>query len=232
MSRPGSRPSSDPVMVTARNADWCHRNRVMADRLARATGAQASGRRITRASHGPQQQHQADLGHPEGDGGQRGRVQVGDAGPVHAHHAGRVASPADQRRRRARAPGQQGSGYLPAVQRPARPGDPEHVGDQPAGPDVDPADPAGSAEAEPGQVHRGDHGGGDERGRGAEPADQRLRQRGQGGEPGEHAQEPQRVEDQRHQGADRPGADAAEGHRRGQRHPDRREDQHRAPQPD
>ena len=39
-------------MVTARNADWCQRNRVIADRLTRATAAQASGRRISRASPG------------------------------------------------------------------------------------------------------------------------------------------------------------------------------------
>ena len=52
VSRPGRRPIRDPVMVTARNADWCQRNKVMADRLASATGAQASGRRMIRASTG------------------------------------------------------------------------------------------------------------------------------------------------------------------------------------
>ena len=39
-------------MVTARNAVWCHRNSVIADRLAIATAAQATGRRIHRASTG------------------------------------------------------------------------------------------------------------------------------------------------------------------------------------
>jgi hypothetical protein len=37
-------------MVTARNAVWCQRNSVIADRLAVATAAQASGWRISRAS--------------------------------------------------------------------------------------------------------------------------------------------------------------------------------------
>jgi len=37
-------------MVTARNAVWCHRNSVIADRLTVATAAHASGRRIHRAS--------------------------------------------------------------------------------------------------------------------------------------------------------------------------------------
>ena len=189
-----------------------------------------------RAAHqpgqpGPQQQREADLGHAEGDGGQCGRVQVRDRGPVHAHHARRIAGPGDQHRGARAAGGEHDGRDLPAAQRPARPRDPEQVGDQPAGSDVDPAEPAGSAEAEPGQVCRGDNGGGDERGRGAEPADQRLGQRGQRGEPGEHAQEPQRVEDQRHQGPDRPGTDAGEGHRRGERHPDGDQHRHRAAQP-
>jgi hypothetical protein len=37
-------------MVTARKAVWCHRNSVIADRLAMATAAHAAGRRIHRAS--------------------------------------------------------------------------------------------------------------------------------------------------------------------------------------
>jgi len=48
--RPGSLPASSPAAVTARKAVWCQRNRVIADRLTVATAAQASGRRISRAS--------------------------------------------------------------------------------------------------------------------------------------------------------------------------------------
>jgi hypothetical protein len=39
-------------MVTDKNAVWCQRNSVIADRLAVATAAHASGRRIHRASSG------------------------------------------------------------------------------------------------------------------------------------------------------------------------------------
>ena len=48
--RPGSRPKASPAVVTARKAVWCQRNKVIADRLTVATAAQASGRRIHRAS--------------------------------------------------------------------------------------------------------------------------------------------------------------------------------------
>src|SRR5260221_11503447 len=39
-------------MVTARNAVWCQRNSVIAERLTVATAAHATGRRIHRASSG------------------------------------------------------------------------------------------------------------------------------------------------------------------------------------
>ena len=48
--RPGKRPTSSPAAVTARNAVWCQRNSVMADRLAIATAAHATGLRMSRAS--------------------------------------------------------------------------------------------------------------------------------------------------------------------------------------
>src|SRR5262249_37355514 len=48
--RPGGGPRARPAAVTARNAVWCHRYSVIADRLAVATAAHASGRRIHRAS--------------------------------------------------------------------------------------------------------------------------------------------------------------------------------------
>ncbi len=50
--RPGGRPISKPVIVTAMNAVWCQRNSVMAERLAVATMAQATGWRIHLASSG------------------------------------------------------------------------------------------------------------------------------------------------------------------------------------
>jgi hypothetical protein len=49
VSRPGTRPASRPAELTVMNAVWCHRNRVIADRLTMAMAAQASGRRIQRA---------------------------------------------------------------------------------------------------------------------------------------------------------------------------------------
>ena len=50
VSSPGTRPASRPAELTAMNAVWCQRNKVIADRLASATSAQASGRRMHRAS--------------------------------------------------------------------------------------------------------------------------------------------------------------------------------------
>jgi FAD/FMN-containing dehydrogenase/Fe-S oxidoreductase len=50
VSRPGARPASMLSAQTTMNAVWCHRNRVIADTLARATTAQAAGRRIHRVS--------------------------------------------------------------------------------------------------------------------------------------------------------------------------------------
>ena len=94
VSRPGRRPTSRPG-----HGHRQERGLVPEEQGHRGQVDQGHGRPGQRAPHqpgqpGPQEQREADLGDTEGDGGQRGRVQVRDRGPVHAHHAGRIPGPA------------------------------------------------------------------------------------------------------------------------------------------
>src|SRR5690242_8721459 len=139
-----------------------------------------------RALHQPgqavaEQQGQAALGDAEGHRGQGGRVQVGDVGAVHADHAGRVAGPGDQRGGGGGAAGQHQRGDAASWQRSPGPGDAEQVGDEPAGREVDPAEPgwpvlantvlANTVQAEPEPVGGSDQAGGEGSRRRSEPAD-------------------------------------------------------------
>ena len=158
------RPMASPAMVTARNAVWCQRYSVIADRLTVATAAQASGRRIHRASGSRSSSARPHSGDAEGHRGQGGRVQVRDVPRRStADHARRVPGPADERApwRRHRSTSMS-AGIRPPRNAPLCPRDAEQVRDQPAyRNDVDPAEPGvTAAEAEPHQVDGGDHGGG------------------------------------------------------------------------
>jgi hypothetical protein len=100
----------------------------------------------------PQQHGEADLGDAEGDDRQGRRAQVRDPRAVHAHHAGRVASPQEERSGRCNATGEQHGRNLAVLEGASCPGDSDQVRDQPAGQDIDPAGPRWAVEAEPHQV--------------------------------------------------------------------------------